>query len=243
MSAAPTATPKILLIEDDVELSQMLCEYLEPHGYHIELAHTGYQASRLLRTQRFDMALLDLMLPDINGLELLKRYREHSAKPVIMFTAHGSEADRIRGLECGADDYLAKPFNPVELKARINAVLRRFHAGREKAAEPALQALSMGPLSLNTALGRTTLDGQDVTLTGTEQRVLEILMRSAGDIVYRNAMCEFALGRVATPHDRSIDTHISSLRRKLAQACATSRVIIRNLRGQGYLLAIEEDAA
>lgn len=227
----------ILLVDDDIELAQMLCEYLEPEDYAVAVAHCGAQAEALLAEAEFDITLLDLMLPDASGLDILKRLRARSARPVIMFTAHGSEPDRVRGLEQGADDYLAKPFSPRELKARIQAVLRRFHCVPD-AALPGL--VVAGPLTYDPVSGRTSIAGRNVTLTGAEQRILEVLMRAYGRVVSREAIGQQALGRQPGPFDRSVETHISSLRRKLGLDSGEVGVKVRNLRGQGYVLGMHD---
>ncbi len=233
--APPVATKhSVLLIDDDVELAQMLAEYLALDAYSVVLAHDGRSGDSLLQQRSFDITLLDLMLPDINGLELLRRYRQWSQKPVIMLSAHGSEADRVLGLESGADDYLSKPFGPRELKARIQAILRRAGEQSDKAPD----TLQLGPLSLTTATGEASHDGKVITLTGAEQRVLEILMRTPGQIVSRQDIGQHALGRVPEAYDRSVETHISSLRRKLGLDQDSSALLLRNLRGQGYVLAL-----
>ncbi|MFF7055791.1 MAG: response regulator transcription factor [Achromobacter sp.] len=224
---------RILLIDDDVELAQMLQEYLEPNHCLLSLAHTGAHGLALLAQQDYDLILLDLMLPDGNGLDLLKQYRQRSRRPVIMFTAHGGETDRVLGLEFGADDYLAKPFSPRELKARMTAVLRRF----EEMPETTRPNLTVGALSLDPATGRARLDAEDVPLTGAEQRILELLMRAPGQVVAREQIGLYALGRRPDRYDRSIDTHISALRKKLHLDQANGTLSIRNLRGLGYVLA------
>lgn len=224
---------RILLIDDDVELAQMLREYLEPNHCLLTLAHTGAQGLALLSQDDYDLVLLDLMLPDGNGLDLLKQYRARSRRPVIMFTAHGSETDRVLGLEFGADDYLAKPFSPRELKARITAVLRRF----EEVPETTKPCLSLGTLSLDPATGRARLGDEEVVLTGAEQRILELLMRAPGQVVGREQIGMYALGRRPERYDRSIDTHISTLRKKLRLDASSETLSIRNLRGMGYVLA------
>ncbi|NMK44682.1 response regulator transcription factor [Achromobacter sp. Bel] len=224
---------RILLIDDDVELAQMLREYLEPNHCLLTLAHTGAQGLALLAQDGYDLVLLDLMLPDGNGLDLLKHYRRRSRRPVIMFTAHGGETDRVLGLEFGADDYLAKPFSPRELKARITAVLRRF----EEVPEAATPSLTLGALTLDPATGRVRLDGEDILLTGAEQRILELLMRAPGQVIAREQIGMYALGRRPERYDRSIDTHISTLRKKLHLDATGDSLSIRNLRGLGYVLA------
>ena len=234
MSISPPLTlRRILLIDDDVDLALMLREYLEPGQIELTLAHNSAKGLPLAMKDCFDLVLLDLMLPDGNGLDLLRRLRQHSRRPVIMFTAHGGETDRVLGLELGADDYLAKPFSPRELKARIGAVLRRF----EETPQPAPLELSVGALSLDAASGRARLGAQEVLLTGAEQRILEILMRAPGQVVARDQISLYALGRSADRYDRSIDTHISSLRKKLQLDQAGDAPAIRNLRGLGYVLA------
>ena len=233
MSISPPLTlRRILLIDDDVDLALMLREYLEPGQIELTLAHNSAKGLPLAMQDCFDLVLLDLMLPDGNGLDLLRRLRQHSRRPVIMFTAHGGETDRVLGLELGADDYLAKPFSPRELKARIGAVLRRF----EETPQPAPLELSVGALSLDAASGRARLGAQEVLLTGAEQRILEILMRAPGQVVARDQISLYALGRSADRYDRSIDTHISSLRKKLQLDQAGDAPAIRNLRGLGLSL-------
>ncbi|WP_315139569.1 response regulator transcription factor [Achromobacter marplatensis] len=224
---------RILLIDDDVELAQMLREYLEPNHCLLTLAHTGAHGLALLAQDDYDLVLLDLMLPDGNGLDLLKHYRRRSRRPVIMFTAHGGETDRVLGLEFGADDYLAKPFSPRELKARITAVLRRF----EEVPEATTPTLTLGSLTLDPASGRVRLDGEDILLTGAEQRILELLMRAPGQVIAREQIGMYALGRRPERYDRSIDTHISTLRKKLHLDASSDSLSIRNLRGLGYVLA------
>lgn len=269
------SVPRILLIENDVALSKMLCEYLESQGYWVQLAHSGYQATRLMRRRAHDLAVLDEHLPDIGGLDWLTSYRQQSSHPLIFLT--GSSTDCISGLEAGADDCLSKPLCMWELKARIHALLRRRGADRPNSGLPAPRHLhrcgsyraetydrlsyrgsSMaesselqnrrsragllvtGPLMLNPATGMATIEGHAVSLTGAEQRILEILMRSAGCVVQRQQIGVFALGRIPSAYDRSIDTHISSLRRKLRSTALASTLVIRNLRGQGYLLAADD---
>lgn len=227
------ATRRILLIDDDVELAQMLREYLEPNHCLLTLAHTGAQGLALLARDDFDLVLLDLMLPDGSGLDLLKHYRQRSRRPVIMFTAHGGETDRVLGLEFGADDYLAKPFSPRELKARITAVQRRF----EEVPDAARPSLTLGALSLDPATGRARVGDEEIALTGAEQRILEILMRAPGQVIGRDQIGLYALGRKPDRYDRSIDTHINALRKKLRLDTGAEALSIRNLRGLGYVLA------
>ncbi|WP_064576356.1 response regulator transcription factor [Cupriavidus gilardii] len=229
---SPDAPRRILLIDDDVVLTQMLREYFEPERWQFSVVHRGADGEALLARDDHDLALLDLMLPDGNGLELLRRHRARSQRPVIMFTAHGDETDRVIGLELGADDYLAKPFSPRELKARIGAVLRRFDTTPDSAPE----TLAIGGLTLHLGSGKVAQANGETSLTGAEARILEMLMRSAGQVVGREPLGQFALGRVPGRYDRSIDTHISSLRRKLGLDGSGSTTAIRNQRGRGYVL-------
>lgn len=229
---SPDAPRRILLIDDDVELTQMLREYFEPERWQFSVVHRGADGEALLARDDHDLALLDLMLPDGNGLELLRRHRARSQRPVIMFTAHGDETDRVIGLELGADDYLAKPFSPRELKARIGAVLRRFDTTPDSAPD----TLAIGGLTLHLGSGKVAQANGETSLTGAEARILEMLMRSAGQVVGREPLGQFALGRVPGRYDRSIDTHISSLRRKLGLDGSGSSTAIRNQRGRGYVL-------
>lgn len=230
---------RVLLIDSDVELAQGLCEHLEERGCTVTPAHTGFQAKRLLFQGNFDIVLLDMGLSDISGKELLRCHCSRSPQPIIMLTAQDSEADRIEGLESGADDCMAKPFSPQELTARMQAVLRRF----ESTPPDLPKQLVVGSLCHDPATGRTVFAGREVVLTGAEQRVLEALMRSFGCVVNRKTIGMHALGRAPGPYDRSIETHISNVRKKLGLHRANDELMIRNLRGQGYVLAIPEQNA
>jgi DNA-binding response OmpR family regulator len=225
------ARTSILLVDDDRELDVMLTEYLSAEPFTIATALDGMVALDLLAEQIFDLVILDVMLPSLSGFDVLRRLRQTLTVPVIMLTARGEDIDRILGLELGADDYLPKPFNPKELVARINAVLRRT----AKNMEFSNQAVTIGSLHLSTATLGATVDGHVVRLTGTEFRVLELLMRGAGQAQSREFLTERVLGRTLSAGDRSIDTHISNLRRKLVDERGRG-IEIRNIRGAGYLL-------
>lgn len=225
---------RVLLVDDDRELTAMLSEYLERESFDVAIVHDGDAALERLSPASgpgVDLVILDVMLPGRNGLDVLRAMRAREAPPpVLMLTARGDDVDRIVGLELGADDYLSKPFNPRELVARMRAVLRRASdrgAPRE--------ALALGALKLDAARHRVTRDGQPVELTGAEFRVLEVLIRAAGRIVSREQLTEQALGRRLELYDRSIDTHVSNLRRKLGLGPA-AELEIRGIRGAGYLL-------
>ena len=225
-------TASLLIVDDDRELAQMLNEYLSTEGFSITVAYDGSSALERLNAEKFDLVVLDVMLPALNGFDVLRNLRQSLSVPVIMLTARGADVDRIVGLELGADDYLAKPFNPRELVARIRAVLRRF-ATRESGAVG--QAVVVGDLKLDPAAFTVTLAGRPVRLTGTEFRVLEMLMRAVGQVHSRDSLTEKVLGRKLTPYDRSIDTHISNLRRKLGSG-EPGMPEIRSMRGAGYVL-------
>ena len=227
MSAAQ-ARAQLLLVDDDAELCAMLREYLEPEGFGAESAENGQSALERLARGGIDLVVLDVMLPGLSGFEVLRRLRATSRVPVLMLTARGEEIDRVVGLEMGADDYLAKPFSPRELVARIRAVLRRM------ADAPAGGLLAFGTLTLDVRAHRAQVEGEDLELTSAELRILELLMQADTRTVGREELMQQALGRRLLPTDRSLDTHISNLRRKLARF--TDRIRIQGVRGAGYAL-------
>jgi two-component system response regulator CpxR len=222
----------ILIVDDEHELAQMLTEYLGGEGYETSVAPDGARALEMLASRRPDRVILDVMLPELNGFDVLKKLRQSLTVPVIMLTARGSDVDRIVGLELGADDYLAKPFNPRELVARIRAVLRRLHGDVPTAPQA---ALAVGALRIDPATLEVRVRDREIRVTGTEFRVLELLMRGAGQVQSRDTLTERALGRRLSPYDRSIDTHVSNLRRKLGLEGADLPEI-RGIRGAGYML-------
>ena len=228
MSAPEEARTRLLIVDDDAELVAMLREYLEPEGFAAESAENGQTALERLARGGIDFVVLDVMLPGLTGFEVLRRLRATSRVPVLMLTARGEEIDRVVGLEMGADDYLAKPFSPRELVARVRAVLRRM------ADIGADGVLGFGPLKLDSRAHRAQLDGQDLELTSAELRILELLMQADTRTVSREELMLQALGRRLLPTDRSLDTHVSNLRRKLARL--TERITIQGVRGAGYAL-------
>jgi DNA-binding response OmpR family regulator len=234
-SAEPSAPreARVLLVDDDRELCQMLTEYLNAEHFEVKSVHDGGDALALLRTSEFDIVILDVMLPSVGGFDVLRTLGASHETPILMLTARGDDVDRIVGLELGADDYLSKPFNPRELVARIRAILRR--ASSRAARGPATDELTVGPVVLNPGMHQVRVADQLIALTGAEFRVLELLMRSAGHVISRESMTEQALGRKLVPYDRSIDTHISNLRRKLNLE-AGKNPEIKNVRGSGYTL-------
>ncbi len=225
------ASTSVLLVDDDFELGQMLTEYLATEAFSVITACDGGSALRLAEKESFALVILDVMLPSLNGFDVLRTLRRTQSVPVIMLTARGADNDRIQGFELGADDYLPKPFNPKELLARMRAVLRRT----VDAATQASCDIILGDLRLNAADLDASVEGRALRLTGAEFRVLELLMRAPGRTRSREFLTERVLGRRSTPGDRSIDTHISNLRRKLGER-KRAGVEIRNIRGAGYVL-------
>jgi two-component system response regulator CpxR len=233
-SAAAPARPLLLIVDDDQELCSLLVEYLAPEGFAVELLNNGMAALERLAQVMPDLVVLDVMLPELSGFEVLRRIRATSAVPVIMLTARGEEVDRVVGLEMGADDYLPKPFSPRELVARIKAVLRRS-AGEGGVASSA-SSVQWGPLRIDLRARCALVNDHDLELTGAEMRILEQLMRADAKAVTREELMMRALGRRLLPTDRSLDTHVSNLRRKLAKF--TDRVTLQSVRGTGYALAL-----
>ncbi|MGH8268799.1 MAG: response regulator transcription factor [Steroidobacteraceae bacterium] len=232
-SETTDARTRLLIVDDDDELCSMLVEYLAPEGFTAETAGTGPAALERVGRGGLDLMVLDVMLPQLSGFEVLRRLRSVSRIPVIMLTARGEEVDRVIGLELGADDYLAKPFSPRELVARIRAVLRRMAAEPQ----PVTGAVTWGPLRVDLRARRVEIDGQDLELTAAELRILELLVRADTRTVSREDLMLQALGRRLLPTDRSLDTHVSNLRRKLGKL--TDRVAVQSVRGSGYALALK----
>lgn len=227
---------RILVIDDDVELCSLLGEFLKREGFTVEFRNDGNQGLARLMEGDIGLLVLDVMLPGIDGFEVLRRLRQKSNVPVLMLTARGEDVDRIVGLELGADDYLPKPFNPRELAARIRAILRRVESRQTPGGRLEVNGVLLDPAS------RTVeVLGGKVELTTFEFDILEMLMRAAGRVLSRDALMESLYNRKATPFDRSIDMHVSHLRKKLE----TDRVLIKTIRGVGYqfLRTFEEEAA
>jgi DNA-binding response OmpR family regulator len=220
--------PAVLLIDDDVALAESLARLLLMDGFLLEAVHTGASGLKSALSGRYALVLLDVTLPDADGRKLLRLIRAKSDVPVIMLTARGDDADRIEGLEGGADDFLPKPFNPRELTARMRAVLKRQTA----VAAPG-GILQAGDLTLRPSTREVTIAGQVVALTGAEFDLLTCLVRLAGTVVSRDTLVETALGRPLGMFDRSVDNHMSNLRKKLGLS-ASGEERIRNVRGSGY---------
>lgn len=230
----PHTSPRILLVDDDAGLAAMLAEILRLHGFEVQGAARGEAALAAIRSAPPDLVVLDVMLPGLSGFEVLTRLRTESDIPVIMLTARGAEAERIAGLTRGADDYLGKPFNPLELIARIRAILKRAPA-RGGPAPAAQDELAAGMLRLDLKRFELWADGRLLAVTPAELRVLEVLMRRRGEVLSRAELTEYALQRALEPYDRSIDTIMSRLRRKLADA-QVDNPRLHGVRGHGYVL-------
>jgi two-component system response regulator CpxR len=221
----------ILLIDDDAELGERLSAFFEPHGFRLEVVYEGRRGlSQALRGSH-DLVLLDVMMPGVNGIEMLRQMRRRSSIPVIVLTAHTAQADRIECLDAGADDYVPKPFEFGELLARVRAVLRRAEGSWRIAAE----VMEIGPIRLLPAMREAWCDERAIGLTALEFDILELLVRSAGRAVSRDELMIIVHQRRVTPFDRSLDVHVSHIRKKLGRRGS----MIRTVRGVGYFCVIE----
>ena len=230
-----SSSKRLLIVDDDLDLCEMLGVYLAADGFLVEAVHNGRRAEECVATGRFNLMVLDIMLPGMSGKEVLKSLRPKSDIPVIMLTARGDPSDRIVGLELGADDYLTKPFEPAELVARINAVLRRIEPARPSV----ITEFLLGDLRLSLGNRLASISGAAQMLTSVEFNMLVILARKPGEVVSREELGE-ALGRPLLPFERSIDMHVLNLRKKLGSTNRGNQRIL-TIRGAGYMLAVEED--
>jgi len=220
----------ILLIDDDSELCSLMGEFFSGHGFGLEAAHDGRSGLARALEGGFDVVILDVMLPVLDGFEVLAQMRRRTSVPVIMLTARIEQADRIAGLDAGADDYLPKPFGPEELLARIRAVLRRAgHAASSKA-----QVIEAGALRLNSQTREVWRDNERIDVTSIEFDILDLLARSSGRVVSRDELAAALYQRESSPYERSLDVHMSHLRKKLERG---GRALIRTVRGVGYMFA------
>lgn len=226
---------KVLLIDDDVELTSLLSEYLADDGFDVTTINDARAGVEEVLSRRHDIVVLDIMMPRLNGIEILQRIRKASDIPVLMLTARGDNVDRITGLNLGADDYVAKPCTPDELVARLRAILRR---SQPKAADANSGMLKCGRLVLNPGARTAEWLGRPLELTGVEFNILEVLMRSAGQLVSKRDMAKRALGQPLGAFDRRIDVHISSIRQKLGLK-PDGQSWIKTARGLGYQLVME----
>ncbi|NIO05399.1 MAG: response regulator [Proteobacteria bacterium] len=226
---------KVILVDDDEKLRKLLTEYLRGYGFQVVALPDGFSVLERIRTESPDMVILDIMLPEKDGLEVLKEIRGVSSIPVVMLTAKGEDADRIVGLELGADDYLPKPFNPRELLARMRAVLRRFALqDKTKTGKDKDVFLETGGLLLNRAKRTMQVEEDEIELSSTEYKILEALMEHPNTVLSRDQLMNLAHGRDFIAFDRTIDVHISKLRAKLA-LYPRFRKIIKTVWGTGYM--------
>ncbi|MGH8280388.1 MAG: response regulator [Gammaproteobacteria bacterium] len=234
---------RILVVDDDAELRALLEEYLSRHAYEVASVGDGMAMDEALAEARFDLVVLDLMLPGEDGISLCRRLRSRSGIPVIMLTARGGESDRITGLETGADDYLPKPFNPRELLARIQSVLRRARSLPENLRVEDIREFHFGEWRLKTAARQLqNLDGLVVPLSGAEYRLLLIFLHSPGTVLSRDQLTELLYGRENNlPFDRSLDVQVSRLRQRLRDD-GRGPGLIRAVRGKGYVFAMPVEA-
>jgi two-component system response regulator CpxR len=232
---------RILVIDDDRELCELLAEYLGQEGFVVESVNEGATGLERALSGAHALVVLDVMLPEMNGFDVLRKIRERSKVPVLMLTARGNDVDRIVGLEMGADDYLPKPFNPRELVARIRAVKRRAPTTADATVPTDLpECVRVGDVELSPESRVVRRAGEVVELTSVEFSLLEELLRSAGKAVPRDELAQTALGRKLSAYDRSIDVHMSNLRRKLGHRVGTMERI-KNIRGVGYMYVRTSD--
>lgn len=225
---------RILIVDDDRELGEMLKEFLAPDHFELTTCLSGEDGLQALQGDEFDLLILDIMLPGMSGIDVLRRVRQSDDIPIIMLTARGDDVDRILGLEFGADDYLSKPFNPRELLARIKAIMRRSQPGASRS-----QRIHVGAIELDVLSRRVSSGDTQIRLTGTEFELLRCLAESPGETVTKERLSREALGRRHMPYDRSIDTHVSNVRGKLLTAGVASPTI-QSRRGVGYCLLVDE---
>jgi two-component system response regulator CpxR len=229
---------RILVVDDDVELCELLEQYLSSQGFQIDAVHDGSAGVERALSGIYSLVVLDVMLPGIRGFEVLRQIRAKSTLPVIMLTAHGDDIDRIVGLEIGADDYLPKPYNPRELAARINAVLRRTAASPVKDV-PTPATILLDDVRLDTRARTARHNTRDVELTSAEFELLAMFFKSPGQVLSRDDLVKSALGRDLEPSDRSLDVHVSNLRKKLGP-CPDGTERIRAIRNVGYVYVVTE---
>lgn len=227
---------KVLIIDDDEELCELVSEYLTVEGFETTAVHDGATGLEQALSGDFDLAILDVMLPKINGFDVLRNLRQKSGLPVLMLTARGDDMERIVGLEIGADDYLPKPFNPRELVARLRAILRR--ATSDEVEHPPVEKIHIDDLELSASSRSVRRDGDELPVTSVEFDLLSALLRDAGRVVKKEDLSESVLERRLSPYDRSLDMHISNLRKKLGlRADGTER--IKTVRSVGYIYTVQ----
>lgn len=227
---------RLLLVDDDLELCSMQGEYLCNEGFAVQMCHDGESGLEEALSGDYDMVLLDVMMPKLTGIDVLRRLRVHSNVPVLMLTAKGDDIDRIIGLELGADDYVSKPCTPRELVARVRAILRRADPDKQESGQ--VQPLKVGSLTISAASRSATWNESALDLTSTEFNLLEMLCRRAGRTISKEDLSMHTLGRPLARYDRSIDVHVSNLRQKIG-LLRDGRSPIQTVRGIGYQLVVE----
>jgi DNA-binding response OmpR family regulator len=230
----PPVSGRILIIDDDSRLAGMVSDYLGEAGFHVTVRTTAREGERTLAREDFDALILDLMLPDADGLDVCRRIRQGSGVPILMLTARGDAMDRVVGLEIGADDYLPKPFEPRELLARLRAILRR------KAAPAPQNLLRFGRLEIDRGARRALVDGEERTLTSYQFAILVALAEHAGRVMSRDSLMDILKGEPLEAFDRSVDVHISRIRAAIEDDPKKPRRII-TIRGAGYVFAKDQD--
>jgi two-component system, OmpR family, response regulator CpxR len=226
---------KVLIIDDDEELCDLVSEYLTVEGFETTAVHDGEAGLERALSGNYDLAILDVMMPRLNGFDVLRNLREKSGLPVLMLTARGDDMERIVGLEIGADDYLPKPFNPRELVARLRAVLRRASSDESEAKQP--ERLTVDDLELSSSSRSVKRSGEELPVTSVEFDLLSALLRAAGHVVKKEDLSENVLERRLSPYDRSLDMHISNLRKKLGPRDDGSERI-KTVRSVGYIYTV-----
>lgn len=225
---------QLLIVEDDVELCELLAERFKRDGFSLDAVHDGVHGLERALSGQFKLVILDLMLPGLGGLDVLRKLRAQSGIPVLILTACGEDVERILGLEIGADDYLPKPFNPRELIARVRAILRRSSSVTSDG-----ERLTAGDITLDTGEREAWIDDRQMNLTSVEFSLLQAFMRNAGHVVTRDDLTETVLGRKLGAFDRVIDVHVSNLRKKLGASSAGDR--IKAVRGAGYQFVVRSE--
>lgn len=238
---AAVSKRRVLVVDDDVELCQLLSQYLAEEGFAVESVQSGLKGVERALSGEHSIVVLDVMLPEMKGFEVLRRVRSQSRMPILMLTARGDDQDRILGLEMGADDYLPKPFNPRELSARIEAVLRRAQPDGASLRPGTSERIVLEDVELDKGARVARRNELSLDLTAVEFDLLEIFLKSAGSVLSREEMVPAVLGREFSPFDRSIDTHVSNLRRKLGPLPDGSERI-KGVRGIGYLYVLSRDS-
>jgi two-component system response regulator CpxR len=241
-TASEPGVQRVLVVDDDAELCELIAQYLALEGFTVESVHTGAEGVERAVSGKYALVVLDVMLPGMSGFEVLRRIRAQSRTPVLMLSARGDEQDRIRGLEMGADDYLPKPFNPRELCARIEAVLRRSRANPAEIRPAPGERVIVEDVEMDKGARVVRRAGREVDLTSVEFDLLEKFLKSAGSVLSREDLVQAVLGREFSPFDRSLDTHVSNLRKKLGPTREGSERI-KGVRGIGYFYAVSSGSS